>query len=141
MAICEQGYLCEVCGGDVADITDSDLYLRYVLGEVDPETLHRLPERHIRCNPTLSQFIVVDGFEPVTAEGLFAKSHLDPAFVTAEEARVSQGYRRLLELPVLGLPITEYPLPEVRARWQEIVEGPSAAAGGDDPSPSASRPE
>ena len=40
MAKCEEGYLCDVCGGDVAEITDSDLYLRYVIGEVDPETLH-----------------------------------------------------------------------------------------------------
>ncbi len=141
MAVCEQGYLCEVCGEDVAEITESDLYLRYVLGEVDPETLHVLPERHVRCNPTLAQFIVVDGFEAVVPEGLFAKSQLDPAFVAAEEARVSRGYRRLLELPALGLPLTEYPLPEVRARWQGIPETSSAAASGLDMAPSASRPE
>src|SRR5689334_22790824 len=49
MVRCEQGYLCEVCGADVEDITASDLYLRYVLGEVDPETLHQSPERHLRC--------------------------------------------------------------------------------------------
>src|SRR5512147_349792 len=112
MARCEEGYLCEVCGGDVEDITQSDLYLRYVLGEVDPETLHVSPERHIRCNPTLAQFIVVEGFEPVAVEGLFGKAELDPEFVAVEEARVSRGYRRLLELPALGLPITEYPFPE-----------------------------
>ena len=69
MAVCEQGYLCEVCGLDVAEITESDLYLRYVLGEVDPETLHTQPERHIRCNPTLAQFIVADDFPPVVAAG------------------------------------------------------------------------
>ena len=34
MARCDQGYLCEVCGRDVEAITESDLYLRYVLGEV-----------------------------------------------------------------------------------------------------------
>ena len=60
MARCEQGYLCEVCGQDVAEMTDSDLYLRYVLGEVDPETLHVQPERHLLCNPTLAQFIVAE---------------------------------------------------------------------------------
>ena len=54
MAQCERGYLCEVCGQDVEDVTTSDLYLRYVLGEVDPETLHVQPERHLRCNPTLA---------------------------------------------------------------------------------------
>ena len=51
MARCEQGYLCDVCGAEVAEITESDLYLRYVLGEVAPEKLHLSRERHIRCNP------------------------------------------------------------------------------------------
>src|SRR5437764_510005 len=32
MAACETGYLCEICGRDVEAITESDLYLRYVLG-------------------------------------------------------------------------------------------------------------
>ena len=41
MARCERGYLCEVCGGEVEELTESDLYLRYVLGEVDPELLHQ----------------------------------------------------------------------------------------------------
>src|SRR3569833_2928011 len=52
---CEEGYLCDVCGGDVEEITDSDLYLRYVIGMVDPETLHTTRERHVRCNPALTQ--------------------------------------------------------------------------------------
>ena len=133
MAICERGYLCEVCGEDVAELTESDLYLRYVLGEVDPETLHVRPERHIRCNLTLAQFIVAEGFAPVVSEGPFAKSELDPAFVATEEARVTRGYLRLRELSALGLPITEYPLPEVRARWQDPgareEDGPPRHAG------------
>ena len=118
MAKCEQGYLCEVCGGDVEELTESDLYLRYVLGEVDPEQLHQLPERHIRCNPVLAQFIVAAEFPPVAVEGAFAKSELDPEFVAQEEARVTRGYRRLLEVVSLGLPIVEYPLPDQRVRWQ-----------------------
>ena len=118
MARCEEGYLCEVCGEDVEEITESDLYLRYVLGEVDPETLHVSPERHIRCNPTLAQFIVVEGFPPVVVSGPFAKAELDPEFVAEEEARVSRGYRRLLEILEQELVLTEYPLPEVRARWE-----------------------
>jgi hypothetical protein len=122
MAQCEQGYLCEVCGKDVEDLTESDLYLRYVLGEVDPETLHVRPERHITCNPTLAQFIVAEGFAPVVVEGPFGKAGLDPEFVAEEEARVTRGYLRLRELPELGLPITEYPLPEARARWQDAAE-------------------
>jgi hypothetical protein len=131
MAVCEQGYLCEVCGGDVAEITDSDLYLRYVLGEVDPETLHVRPERHIRCNAVLAQFIVAEGFEPVVVEGPFGKTGLDPTFVAAEEARVTRGYLRLRELLRLELPIAEYPLPEVRPRWQDAPTG-EAAQGRDE---------
>src|SRR2546425_12682620 len=102
MVRCEQGYLCDVCGSDVEEITDSDLYLRYVLGEVPPEKLHITRERHIRCNPTSSQFIVDPQFEPVRCEGPFAKEHLDAAFVAQEEARVTRGWRRLQEIPQLG---------------------------------------
>jgi hypothetical protein len=119
MTRCEEGYLCEVCGKDVAAITESDLYLRYVLGEVPPERLHTLRERHVRCNPALAQFIVDPAFEPVRCEGPFAKESLDPAYVAEEEARVTRGWRRLQELPSLGLTIVEYPLPEVRAAWLE----------------------
>ncbi len=113
MAVCERGYLCEVCGDDVDDLIDSDLYLRYILGEVDPETLHEQPERHLRCNPTLAQFIVAEGFDPVVVEGPFGKAGLDPAFVAEEDARVSRGYRRLLEVGADrdAIPIIHYPLP------------------------------
>ena len=62
MAKCDEGYLCDVCGQDVADLVDSDLYLRYVIGLLDPEVLHTTAERHIRCNPTLAQYVVADGF-------------------------------------------------------------------------------
>jgi hypothetical protein len=125
MAVCERGYLCDVCGLEVEEIRESDLYLRYVLGEVDPETLHVQPERHLACNPTLAQFIVAEGFAATEADGFFAKSRLDPAFVAAEEARVTRGYLRLLELPGLGLPLAEYPLPEVRERWRGTPAGGS----------------
>ncbi len=43
MARCDQGYLCRVCGEEVEDLIDSDLYLRYIMGWVDPETLHTTP--------------------------------------------------------------------------------------------------
>ena len=39
---CEEGYLCDVCGGDVEEITDSDLYLRYVIGLTRQGLLHNL---------------------------------------------------------------------------------------------------
>ncbi len=123
MAQCETGYLCEVCGAEVEDITESDLYLRYVLGEVDPETLHVSPERHLGCNPSLAQFIVDERFPAVAVEGFFAKANLDPAFVAAEEARVTAGYRRLREVFLTeGLPITDYPLPGVLDRWSDSSE-------------------
>ena len=113
MAKCEQGYLCDVCGADVEEITDSDLYLRYVIGMVDPETLHTARERHIRCNPTLGQFIVDDGFEPLEVEGAFDKRRLDPQYVARQQALITRGWRRLKEVVRLRIPIHEYPLPEV----------------------------
>jgi len=117
MSRCEQGYRCDVCGQDVEEIVDSDLYLRYVLGEVPPDQLLNTPERHIRCNPAMAQYIVDSAFQPVRCEGPFGKESLDPAFVAEQEARVTRGWRRLQELPKLGLTIEEYPLPEVRAAW------------------------
>ena len=120
MAQCELGYLCDVCGEEVEDLTESDLYLRFVLGEVDPETLHLAPERHLRCNPTLAQFIVDDAFPPVAIEGVFAKAELDPEFVAEEEARITRGFRRLREVfAIEGMSLTDYPLPGVMARWAD----------------------
>jgi len=115
MAKCDEGYLCEVCGKDVAELTDSDLYLRYIIGALDPEVLHTTAERHIRCNPTLAQYIVEDEFEPVVMDGPFDKRGLDAAFVAEREALVTRGWLRLGEVVRLGLPIIEYPLPEVAA--------------------------
>ena len=119
MARCERGYLCRVCGGEVEEIVDSDLYLRFVLGEVDPEKLHLLPECHVRCDPALAQYVIDKRFEPVVCEGPFDKRTLDAAWVAEEEARVTRGWRRLQEVLTLQIPLAEYPLPEVRARWQD----------------------
>jgi hypothetical protein len=77
MAKCDEGYLCDVCGQDVAELTDSEMYLRYIVGMLDPEVLHTTPERHIRCNPSLAQYIVADDFPPVVVEGPFDKRTLD----------------------------------------------------------------
>lgn len=114
MAKCEEGYLCDVCGSDVAEMTDSDLYLRYVIGMVDPETLHTARERHVRCNPALAQFIVDERFAPVTVEGGLDKRQLDPQFVRQREILVTRGWQRLREIAGQDLSILEYPLPEVR---------------------------
>jgi hypothetical protein len=124
MARCERGYLCVVCGEEVEALTDSDLYLRYTLGEVEPETLHKSPERHIRCNPILAQFIVANEFPPVEVDGAFSKRLLDGAFVASEEARVTSGYRRLHELTAQSVPIHEYPLP----REDRADDGPAQDA-------------
>ncbi len=137
MAVCEQGYLCDICGQDVADLTDSDLYLRYVLGEVDPETLHLAPERHLRCNPVLAQFIVADGFDPVVVAGYFGKAELDAEFVADEERRVTRGYRRLLELAGQEVAIRDYPLPEVTARWQDPPASTASLTAAEVASPQA----
>jgi hypothetical protein len=115
MAKCEEGYLCDVCGGDVEGLAESDLYLRFVIGEVEPEVLHTSRERHIRCNPVLGQFIVDNDFEPVAVEGAFDKRQLDAVYVRQRESLVTRGWRRLKELAGLELPIIDYPLPEVRA--------------------------
>lgn len=126
MAKCDEGYLCEVCNGDVGAITDSDLYLRYVIGSLDPEVLHTTPERHLRCNPSLAQYVVDEKFAAVACEGSFDKRQLDEAFVRKREDLVTRGWRRLRQVKKLGVPITEYPLPEVIAKLRGGVGDQSA---------------
>src|SRR5262249_24819230 len=111
------------CGQDVGEITDSDLYLRFVIGMVDPETLHTSRERHMRCNPVLAQFIVDERFEPIVVEGDFDKRELDPAYVRQRESLVTRGYRRLHEVAHLDLPIIDSPLPEVRDKLEREARG------------------
>ena len=116
MAKCDEGYLCDVCGEDVAEIVDSDLYLRYVIGELDPEVLHTTKERHIRCNPVVAQFIVDPEFQPpVAVEGAFDKRLLDEEYVRERERLVTRGWRRLREVLDTEAAIINYPLPEVQA--------------------------
>ena len=111
MAKCDEGYLCDVCGQDVEEIVESDLYLRYVVGMLDPELLHLAPERHIRCNPVLAQFIVDEDFEPVRVEGDFDKSLLDPEMVSQREQALTLAWRRLAEIQQSeNLSILDYPL-------------------------------
>ncbi len=110
MARCDEGYLCDVCGAAVEEITDSDLYLRYVLGEVRFEELSDSPERHIRCNPVSAQFIVDDAFAPVIVNGVFNKAELDPPDVARREERTTEAWRRLQDVVTLDIPITDYPI-------------------------------
>lgn len=119
MARCEEGYLCAVCGGDVAGISESALYLQFVAGLIDAEVLHTTPETHIRCQPVLAQFIVADGFARPEVSGQFASGQLDPEFRAARESLLTRAWLRLQELQQMQLAIHEYPLPEVRARFQQ----------------------
>jgi len=112
MARCDEGYLCEICGQPVDPITQSDLYLRYIIGLVQAEQLTQAPERHIHCNPVQAQFIVADNFAPVTVEGPFGKSELDTEHVRRQEELVTRGWHRLNEVATAGVPVAEYPLPE-----------------------------
>lgn len=121
MAACDTGYICDVCGKDVEAIVESDLYLRYIMGEVSPLELPRQCERHIRCNPATAQYIIDPAFEPMVCEGMFAKSHLDAEFVRQQEELVTRAWRRLQEIPTLGLTIPEYPLAEVQDKWRAEV--------------------
>jgi len=121
MAKCEEGYNCDVCGEPVEDITGSDLYLRYVTGMLDPETLHTTPERHIRCNPALAQFIVDSAFPPVEVTGDFDKRQLDPEFTATRETLVTQGWQRLQEISQGGIEaVIDYPLPGAAAKWRGV---------------------
>jgi hypothetical protein len=114
MALCDQGYLCDVCGLEVEELTDSDLYLRYVIGQIPPECLHTASERHLRCNPTLSQFIVHPLFQPVCeVVGVFDRRLLDDRFREERERLVTAGFQRLLDLRDAPDPrgILAYPIP------------------------------
>ena len=121
MARCEEGYPCEICGQDVEQLRESDLYLRFVIGELDPERLHTTAERHIRCNPLLAQFIDHPEFPPITLEGSFASDQLDPEFVAQRRRLVSRGFARLLEIESLpgDRDVTDYPLPEAAESYRQ----------------------
>jgi len=120
MAKCDEGYLCEVCGEEVEGIVESDLYLRFVIGEMDPEQLHTSTERHLNCNPVLAQFIEDKRFvlSGVVPDG-FSLDELDQAYVSERRELVTRGWQRLQELGATAdeLPIYEYPLVEVRHKW------------------------
>ena len=83
-------------------------------------TLHTTRERHIRCNPTLAQFIVDPDFAPVVVEGTFDKRQLDAPYVREQERLVTRGWRGVNELEHLeGVSLLDYPLPEVSRRMKE----------------------
>lgn len=118
MARCDQGYLCDVCGEEVEKIGQSDLYLRFVTGQITSQELLASPERHLLCNPVVAQFIVDDEFESVVVDGPFGKGELDAEQVQQQEQLLTRGWKRLQELESIAqtLPVHLYPLPEVLGR-------------------------
>lgn len=115
---CDEGYKCDVCGEDVTSIVESDLYLRFVIGELHAETLHTTPERHLRCNPVLAQFIDDKRFDPVIVDGPMSRQELDPTFVRQRSTFVTRGFARLQDIATWpgDRDITTYPLPEIIER-------------------------
>ncbi|MFM8571458.1 MAG: hypothetical protein ACKOAU_07670 [Pirellula sp.] len=122
MAKCDQGYLCRICRQEVERLSESELYLRYVIGEIDPEILHLSPECHLTCNPILAQFIDDPHFEyhSVAPEGLRVED-LDADYAVARGKLVTRGYRRLLEIQAnrKKFPrVQDYVLEEFQGKWK-----------------------
>ena len=117
MAKCDEGYICQVCGEEVKGIQQSDLYLRFVIGMVDPETLHLQPERHLKCNPSLAQFIDDPDYANLDVEAGFRKDDLDDVYVAEQSELINRGFERLKEVTKLDIPIQEYPLEEFRQKF------------------------
>jgi hypothetical protein len=83
-----------------------------VLGLVNAETLHSVNERHLRCNPTLAQFIVHDDFTPELVEGDFDKRRPSSEFVRQREQRVTRAWKRLREIARNDqMSVLDHPLP------------------------------
>lgn len=114
MAKCDEGYLCVVCGEEVKRLDQSELYLKFVLGLVNTQRLNQLPERHLKCSPATSQFILDEQFEGTLAEGLASKKELDPTFRSDKEKLYTKGFHRLqfLQKNRRGMSIDQYPIAE-----------------------------
>lgn len=119
MAKCDEGYLCEVCGVAVERLDQSALYLQFVIGWIDPETLHTRRECHLGCAPALAQFIDDESFPAVFVMGDFDRRNMDHDFVQERVALLTRGYRRLRELQRhrSDMSVIDYPLPEAKAKW------------------------
>ncbi len=122
MARCDEGYLCRICKEEVEKLSESELYLRFVIGEIDPEILHLTPECHLVCNPVLAQFIDDQKFAACLCalEG-FRKQDLDPSYVAQRQSLVTRGYLRLLEIQSnrKKFPqVQDYLLEEFQGKWK-----------------------
>jgi hypothetical protein len=114
MAECDSGYRCRICGVPVDEIIESELYLRYVLCDVQIDQLADTPEAHVWCNGNLAQFIVDPAFDhPIKVDPEHDKSAMDDATRRLVESVVTRAWKRLQWLPESGLDVTRYPLEDV----------------------------
>jgi len=112
MSNCDEGYNCDRCGEYVENVTESELYLRFVLGAVPIDELPREPERHIRCCPEFAQFIVDGEFTPVACDDpALDKRRLPSEVRRMQEEIFTRAWRRLQEVHGSGVPVDQYPLP------------------------------
>ena len=66
---------------------------------------------------------MADDFEPVIVEGPFDKRQLDRRMSANAKRLITRGWKRLKEVAGLGIPIIEYPLPEVLERIKDRSPG------------------
>lgn len=127
MANCDGGYTCGRCGEYVPTITDSELYLRYVMGEVPTESLLSSPERHIRCCPEIAQYITDERFVSVVDEDPDSDKRLRPSEeVCSRELLVTAAWSRLQEVSMVGGALEEYLLPGLTPPMVKEPEEPEA---------------
>jgi tetratricopeptide (TPR) repeat protein len=100
MARCDEGYRCEVCGRDVEAVTDSDLYLRYVLGEVPLDRLHLQLALRYRARQAAER----------------AKAHLEAAANSDEPSIAAEALYQLADLL-----LTEGAVEEATALLQQLT--------------------
>jgi hypothetical protein len=123
MAGCDGGYICSVCGDPVAEIHESALYLRFVMGRLHPDELWTAEEQHLRCRPDLAQHIRDRELLEALGESRVEDPALDRRALPDEERRrrdelITRAYRRLLTLPG-GRHILDYVLPDVETVWKK----------------------
>lgn len=111
MAKCDTGYFCRVCGEYVAGLTDSALYLRYVLGEVPFGALFHEPDAHITCVPELAGLIDHPDFAAAKPAGTGPAPGTEGSGPPRSRERVTRAWLRLQDIPGSGLEIPDYPLP------------------------------
>ena len=126
MAKCDEGYLCDVCGQDVAELTDSDLYLRYIIGLLDPEVLHTTKRAPHPLQPDARPVHRRRRFRAGRRRRPVRQTPARPQRSSANRKRlITRGWHRLKEVASLGIPIIEYPLPEVLAKIKSRSLGPN----------------